>query len=211
MTAPAKAIPLRRVEARVSGAPNVMAKDVVYFHNEVHGPLSGEVTSVGRDGCRIHHPDHGDFQVLWEHVLGHKTRAQRDLVLLEQGEDGHIGLDADGKRIYIRGELGVPDPEGGQGELRKSLSAVGGSDLRPLAAAIDSLASAWGEHLRLQAQREEGADIRREALDTEMMKAQTALVAGFVNVVQQQAAQHAEDRRLLAAQLDKLAALLTTK
>ena len=196
MTA-AKSLPLRRIEARVSGAPNVMPKDVVYFHNEVHGPLSGAVTAVGRDGCRIHHPAHGEFQVLWEHVLGHKTRAQRDLVLLEQGEDGAIGYDpGDEKRVYIRGGVPTADPEAGaeavSGELIKAQTGqimdyfgVGGGEA--LATAVSQFAGAWSEHLRLQAQRAEEADIRREAADFEIRKAfgdsQQALVAQVAQLV----------------------------
>jgi len=182
---PARAIPLRRIEARVTGVPNAMVGDEVYYHHATHGPTSGRVLAVGRDGCQIEHPD-GHVPVLWTHILGHKQRAQRDLAIVDQGEDGSIGVDADGNRVYIRGPLGESDAESDAERMAKALPAelpavLGATapDLGPLAAALQEMAKAWSAHLEREAARATDADIRREALDASLLKSQAEIARTF--------------------------------
>jgi hypothetical protein len=92
---------------------NVIDGDVLYFQHPEHGVLSGPVASVGQHGVTIRHEagEDGYHRVKWEHVLGHKTRRDRRLKLIDRGEDGGIAEDEDGKRVFIAGEL--PEEEGG--------------------------------------------------------------------------------------------------
>jgi hypothetical protein len=184
-------MPLRRVEARPvdEPVPSLMPDDEIYVQHEVHGPIAVRVLSSGTDGCRVAHPDHGQLGVEWSQVLGHKRRAQRAVTLLEQGEDGAIGVDANGKRIYIRGALPPPDPEGDAQRmeregamLRKAIGDVVGPiqaalaaprqplELAPIAGALSQLVTVWTSHLEARATREEAADIRREALDLALIR-----------------------------------------
>jgi len=91
---------------------SVIHGDEVYFHHAEHGPLCGRVVAVGRDGCQVAHELAGDAKFLpvtWDRIHGHKTRAERKFVLVDQGEDGAIVEDEDGKRAFLRGELPAED------------------------------------------------------------------------------------------------------
>ena len=87
---------------------SVIHGDEVYFHHAEHGPLCGRVVAVGRDGCQVAHELAGDAKFLpvtWDRIHGHKTRAERKFVLVDQGEDGAIVEDETGQRAFLRGEL----------------------------------------------------------------------------------------------------------
>lgn len=99
---------------------HIVDGDVVYFRHEQHGPLSGRVVCVGKDGVTIAHEtgDDGHHRVLWGDLLGHKERRQRRLTIVDRGEDGGIAVDEDGKRVFVEGEL--PEDESGYEPLVKS-------------------------------------------------------------------------------------------
>jgi len=206
---PGKGIyPLRRADARIAGTPNLMVDDEIYCRHDVHGPIAGRVIAVGADGCQIEHPLHGRQAIPWANVLGHKKRAQRDVAILEQGEDGAIGVDANGQRVYIRGEIPLATPEDdlerqerlAPAPLQKAgLHGLGEGEL--LAKAVNEFSVVWAQHLAAQAAREEEADIRREAFDAGILRAQAELAKSFSATVGDLLKAHAVEMTALREQL----------
>jgi hypothetical protein len=100
-------------ELNVKQPHSVIEGDELYFQHEQHGVTSGRVLSVGKHGVRVHDDAVPEgMPVRWEHVLGHKARAQRKLVVIDKGEDGSIAQDESGKRVYINGRIpGEPPRE----------------------------------------------------------------------------------------------------
>ncbi len=94
-----------------SGARDVIPGDEVYFQHPEHGVLAGRVSSAGGDGCMVKSGD-DEHPVRWADLLGHKTRSQRRMVIVDKGEDGAIVEDEAGKRAFVRGPLpgGEADP-----------------------------------------------------------------------------------------------------
>ena len=74
--------------------------DEIYFQH-ASGPACGPVRAIGRHGVTVHHDDK-QHQVRWEHVLGHKKRAKVQYNILDEGEDGAIVGDANGKKKFLR-------------------------------------------------------------------------------------------------------------
>lgn len=92
-----------------AGNPGVVTGDRIYCRHPKLGPISAEVTSVGRDGVTIpHESGKGHIGVKWDAVLGHHTRRERKLRLIEHGEDGFIARDEDGQRVYVQGGVAQP-------------------------------------------------------------------------------------------------------
>ena len=91
---------------------SVIHGDEIYFQHARHGPLTGRVVAVGRDGCQVAHELAGEAKYLpvtWDAIHGHKARAQRQFALVDQGEDGAIVEDETGQRAFLRGELPAED------------------------------------------------------------------------------------------------------
>lgn len=81
--------------------------DEAFFHRDGAGPVSGRVVCHGVHGATIesggqHH------KVLWGRVLGLKKRAVREGKVVEQGEAGAIVEHKDGRRVFVAGDLGLP-------------------------------------------------------------------------------------------------------
>lgn len=93
-----------------SGSRDVIPGDDVYFKHPQHGVLAGRVSSAGNDGCLVRAGDE-DHEVRWADLLGHKTRAQRRLMIVDKGEDGAIVEDESGRRAFVRGPLQGPTPD----------------------------------------------------------------------------------------------------
>ena len=109
-------------KAQVPGR-HVIEGDSVYYHHDEDGVCSGKVCAVGAHGVTLEH-EAGPRKVRWERVLGHKQRRGRRLTLLERGEDGGIGVDEDGKKVFIAGDLPLEDEieaMDAPGSLTKSL------------------------------------------------------------------------------------------
>lgn len=93
-------------ELNVKHPHSVIEGDELYFQHEARGVASARVLSVGKHGVRVHDEAAPEgLPVRWEHVLGHKARAQRKLVVIDKGEDGSIAEDESGKRVYINGRI----------------------------------------------------------------------------------------------------------
>lgn len=75
------------------------AGDEIYFHKSGQ-PVSGKVLAAGKHGCTVEH-EGKPHKVKWEHVAGHKKRAQQRYTVVEEGEDGIIVQDASGKRRLV--------------------------------------------------------------------------------------------------------------
>lgn len=85
-----------------AAGPRANVGDEVFFHMGEH-PASGRVVCTGKHGCMV---DAGGKQhkVKWEQIAGHKKRAMQRYRVLEQGEDGLIVVDGNGRRRYV----GIP-------------------------------------------------------------------------------------------------------
>lgn len=79
--------------------PTAYVGDEVYFH-KAGAPLSGKVVATGRHGCTVEHGGE-HHRLKWEHVAGHKKRAQQRYNVVDHGEDGMIVQDGAGKRRYL--------------------------------------------------------------------------------------------------------------
>lgn len=95
--------------------PGVEIGDELYVH---HGgqPCTGKVAAHGRHGVTVeiggkHHP------VRWDKVLGHKKRAAQRYNIVDQGEDGMLVEDGQGRRRFI----GVPNDSKEDPMVAKSL------------------------------------------------------------------------------------------
>lgn len=75
--------------------------DEIYFRDR-DGPRRGRVLCQGKAGCTVE-SDGQRHRVKWEHVLGHHKRARPEHRLVEQGEDGAILEDKQGRRRYLHG------------------------------------------------------------------------------------------------------------
>ena len=97
-----------------SSAHSVIHGDEVYFQHDEHGPLCGRVVAVGKDGCQVAHELAGEAKYLpitWEQIHGHKARAERQFVVVDQGEDGAIVEDDAGRRAYLHGAIPAADAD----------------------------------------------------------------------------------------------------
>jgi hypothetical protein len=94
-----------------AGAYRASAGDEVFFHRSGQ-PVSGKVVCTGKHGCTVEH-EGAQHRIRWEHLSGHKKRAEQRYHVIEEGEDGLIVQDASGRRRFV----GIP-PEARQEQLR---------------------------------------------------------------------------------------------
>lgn len=73
--------------------------DDLYVHHEGQ-PCTGCVVAHGRHGVTVKVGDK-HHKLKWDKVLGHKTRAQQRYDVIEQGEDGMLVQDSNGRRRYV--------------------------------------------------------------------------------------------------------------
>jgi hypothetical protein len=68
------------------------------------------VAAVGKHGAQVDvQGDDGkttSHNVRHSAIIGHRKRAERKLIVIDKGEDGSICTDEQGKRIFLRGDLG---------------------------------------------------------------------------------------------------------
>lgn len=74
--------------------------DEVYFHHK-GVPKSGKVLCTGRHGCTVQEESGTQHKLKWEHLAGHKKRAQQRYHVVEEGEDGLIVQDGNGQRRLV--------------------------------------------------------------------------------------------------------------
>lgn len=108
--------------------PDVEVGDEVYFRHPEGGPQAGMIASFGRHGCHVDCQGRR-YQVLWEHMLGHKLRVKPGYSVVDEGEDGMIVEEPAGRRRYIHD----PDSESEFSDVEKSLMPraliFGGGDM----------------------------------------------------------------------------------
>lgn len=101
----------------------VMAKgevgDEVFFYFKGE-PLVGKVLCAGRHGCTVDH-DGSQHRLKWHQISGYKKRAPQTYKILDQGEDGVIVENQDGRRRY----LGIP-PEARDEHLKLTPKQIHG-------------------------------------------------------------------------------------
>mgnify|MGYP000261116120 FL=1 len=96
--------------------PGVKKHDHVYFR-EGQNVMCGHVRACGEHGATIL-SDAGTHRVTWDRVIGHKKRAKVDVTVVDQGEDGAIVEDAEGRRFFLRS---LDEHEEGDEPMHKSL------------------------------------------------------------------------------------------
>ena len=89
----------------------IVKGDHVYFQTP-KGPRSGEVKAVGKHGATVlcegkHH------KIKHAHVLGMKQKLERKFTVVDQGGDGALVEDSEGKQLYIHDS---------EGHLKQALS-----------------------------------------------------------------------------------------
>lgn len=98
--------------------PNVVVGDRIYCHHPKNGISSAEVAAVGKHGVTV--KDGKDLVgVRWNAILGHHTRKERKLKVIEHGEDGFIAEDESGKRVFVHDGAGKESKEAGK--MQKAL------------------------------------------------------------------------------------------
>lgn len=121
-------------------AHSLIHGDEIYFGHPEHGLLCGRVVAVGRDGCQVAHELAGDAKYLpvtWEQIHGHKARAERKFVVVDQGEDGAIVEDEHGKRAYLHGE--IPADESSEDLNQQPLRKAWGNSIEDRLARLEEL------------------------------------------------------------------------
>lgn len=98
-----KAQPGKRQQVEHAPNPGVDVNDHIYVNHRGQ-PCTGVVRAHGKHGATVeidgaHHP------VKWEDYLGHKKRAQQRYDVLDQGEDGMLVQDGQGRRRFV----GIPN------------------------------------------------------------------------------------------------------
>jgi hypothetical protein len=83
--------------------------DHVYIQHEQRGPIAVRVMAHGKDGLTGICDQKQRHKVKWDAVLGHKQRMLQRYRLVEQGADGALIEDDQGKRRFIAGEVPVMD------------------------------------------------------------------------------------------------------
>jgi|GEM_PF-3097330 len=114
--------------------------DHVYLQHATRGPIAVRVTACGKDGMTGRCEQGQRHTAGWDTVLGVRHRRPITAKLVEQGADGAILEESDGKRRYVEGEVPMPeqpaepvtpqndDPlTGGLGKLKKAMTMFGTS------------------------------------------------------------------------------------
>lgn len=83
--------------------------DHVFFHREGHGPHAGKVVAHGVHGCTVEDDGKVRHKVRWSRVHGLKKRAVHAAKVVDQGESGSIVEHEDGRRVFVAGDMGLPD------------------------------------------------------------------------------------------------------
>lgn len=111
--------------------------DWVYARHPVHGPMTVRVRSRGAHGFRGRDEAGQMHGLYWDTYLGHQRRALGRFSVVNQGADGALVEDENGRRRFVGGELELPEPpkpgndfgqtsddplEGGMDKLGKALN-----------------------------------------------------------------------------------------
>ena len=88
--------------------------DIIYYkHPDTGAPHHGAVAAVGKHGVLVDADGGGEHKVRWNGYIGHKSRVQRKLTVVDRGEDGSICTDETGRRVFVQGEIPSDDDEEG--------------------------------------------------------------------------------------------------
>ncbi|SAL01524.1 hypothetical protein AWB80_08144 [Caballeronia pedi] len=128
----------KKIEQQIEENPGVDVHDEIYVQH-ASGPMVGRVVAHGAHGATVdikgkHH------QVRWKHVLGAKKRATQHFNVVDEGEDGYIVEDGNGKRRFLNVAPGAR-------EDKLVVKAFGGNRLVLLAKARGNDAEAEAEQM----------------------------------------------------------------
>lgn len=98
-------------------APDVEVNDEVYFRHKDGRHLVGRVRSRGAHGCHVD-SDGVRHKMRWDGFLGHKTKVKANVKVVDQGEDGIMVEDQQGKRRFVH------DPMTPETPMRKSVPVL---------------------------------------------------------------------------------------
>lgn len=115
-------------EDNPGNAHGVGVDDHVFFHRDGAGPAAGRVVCHGVHGCQVEDDAGARHKVRWGRVLGLKKRAVREGKVVDRGEAGAIIEHEGGRRVFVAGDLGLPD------EPAKFTDVAGMETFRPKAA-----------------------------------------------------------------------------
>ncbi|HKT52858.1 MAG TPA: zeta toxin family protein [Caulobacteraceae bacterium] len=90
--------------------PHCERGDEVYFHHEGN-PFVGKVLSRGEHGATLELKSGTRHQMRWENYLGHRSRVQPQLSVVDQGEDGFVARAPGGRPRYVHDPLDEGDDE----------------------------------------------------------------------------------------------------
>lgn len=93
--------------------------DEVFFYHKGE-PKAGRVLCSGKTGCTVDH-DGSQHRLKWNQISGYKKRAPQTYKILDQGDDGVIVENQDGRRRY----LGIP-PEARDEHLKLTPKQIHG-------------------------------------------------------------------------------------
>lgn len=138
--------------------------DSIYFSDECGQAQHGIVAAAGKHGATVDcQDDHGKTTThLVRHsaIIGHRKRAERKLIVIDQGEDGSICADESGKRVFLRGDLGELKKQCQEQEMTKALSGdyQAADETRIIAVVNAALAPVLSAMAAMQQQHQQALD-----------------------------------------------------
>jgi hypothetical protein len=105
--------------------------DVIYCRTAAGRPFTGKVLAHGEHGCTVENGGK-PHKVRWEHYLGHRSRANVKLSIMDEGEDGFLAQDEHGRTRYYADPLTVGE-EDLEEPLGKALQLAGRSRIEATA------------------------------------------------------------------------------
>lgn len=83
--------------------------DHVFFHKDGAGPDAGRVVAHGVHGCTVDGGGEARHKVKWGRVLGLKQKAVLPAKVVDRGVGGAILEHPGGRRVFVAGDLPIPD------------------------------------------------------------------------------------------------------
>lgn len=130
--------------------PVVERNDEIYFRDKAGKAVYiGKVLSHGEHGCTIDRKGKR-HKIHWENVLGHKTRVQPALSIVDEGEDGFVAKNkSSGQLRYVHDPLTTGEEDLDDSPLAKNLALMARPSIMP--SAIERIAEMRREKVSMLA------------------------------------------------------------
>jgi hypothetical protein len=114
--------------------PVVERNDEIYFRDKAGKAVYiGKVLAHGEHGCTVDRSGKR-HQIRWENVLGHKTRVQPALSIVDEGEDGFVAKNkSSGQLRYVHDPLTTGEEDLDESPLAKNLALMARPTIMPSA------------------------------------------------------------------------------